>query len=74
MIEFIKGFFRENATESSTRLILIISAMTANAICITSTTMFFLTGKDYSSQAALLAGLLLGVSTTAKVVQKNKEN
>lgn len=73
MIEFIKNFFKEDTKESSTRLVLILSSLTANLICLSSTIMFFRTGKDFSTQAALLSGLLLGVSSTAKVMSKNKE-
>lgn len=72
-IEFLKNFFREGTQESSTRLVLIISAMSANLICLASTAMYFYTSKDYSSQAALLSGLLLGVASSAKVISKGKE-
>jgi len=73
MIEFIKNFFREDTKESSTRLVLILSAITANIVVILTTIFFFKTGKDFSSQAALLSGILLGIATTSKVMSKSKE-
>jgi uncharacterized membrane-anchored protein len=74
MINFIKGFFQESAAESSTRLVLIMSAANANLMCLLCLYIYQQTGKDYSSQTALLAGILLGIAATNKAVQKNKEN
>ena len=73
MIEFIKNFFREDAKESSTRLQLIMCATTANLCVIATTYFFFKTGKDFSSQCALLSGILLGVASVTKTASKSKE-
>lgn len=70
---FLKGFFEEGTQQSSTRLVMIFSAISANIMCILTMILYFKTGKDYSNQCALLSGLLLGISTTAKAVQKTKE-
>lgn len=76
MIEFIKGFFKESSSESMTRLTLFITCINVNAMCACCLLVFVQTdGKlDYSSQSALLSGLLLAAFVTNKVLQKGKEN
>ena len=75
MINFLAGFFRENAPESMTRATLFFAASVANIICLSTLIIYFYSdGKlDFSSQAALLSGLLLSSSGTMKILQKAKE-
>ena len=73
-MEFIKNFFRDNTPESSARLVLILSAVNVNIMCLFTMVFYFKTGKDFSAQCALLSGLLLGLAGTFKAVQKGKEN
>ena len=73
-MEFVKGFFREDSKESMTRLVFFMSVLAAIGLCYGSMLILALTGKDYTSQAALLSSLLLGSSTVAKISQKGKES
>lgn len=73
-MEFIKNFFRDNTSESSARLVLIMSAVNVNLMCLMTMLFYFETGKDFSSQCALLSGILLGFAGTFKAIQKGKEN
>lgn len=72
-MEFLKGFFRENTQESMTRLVYFLSVMSSITICYGTIAFLFVYAKDYTSQAALISGILLSSSTLAKVTQKGKE-
>jgi biotin transporter BioY len=73
MKDFLIGFFKEGSQESSTRLVMIICAANANVICFSTMAMYFICGKDFSSQAAILSSLLLGIAGGVKVASKGKE-
>ena len=75
-MEFIKNFFRDNTSESSARLVLIMSAVNVNLMCAATLLIFYVTDGelDFSSQCALLSGILLGFAGTFKAFQKGKEN
>ena len=74
-MNFLAGFFRDNAPESMTRATLFFAACVVNVLCLSCMILYFYTdGRlDYSAQVALLSGILLGSSGTMKIAQKSKE-
>lgn len=73
-MEFFKNFFREQSQESMTRLCFFLSVLNSIVISILAIYFFVYHNKDFFSHAIVLSGIFLGAGTTAKLVQKGKEN
>jgi hypothetical protein len=74
MKEFLLNLIRKDTQERMSSFLLLACSITVILLCTMVTVLFFVTGKDFSSQCALLSGLMLTIPSVLKGYEKGKES